>query len=193
MKFPHLILIAAAAFSACKRAPKEAADALPVKEVVAGVPMIDFEAKEAKFSCRAPRNWGMREKFVENSKEAVFVGESVKGSGLVYISIRRYPESEPQYDDARKYAESFWQIDPTNKQPEVTTEKIGDATVIRFHQERPYYRPHSHKLEYMNRYDYALFPIKGGFFEIEQRAPASDYAATLPVFEAVVRSFKPKS
>lgn len=194
MKIPQLVLIAVAAFAACKRAPQEAADALPVKEVVAGVPMIDFEAKEARFSCRAPRNWGMREKYVENNKEAVFVGASgPKGSGLAYISIRRYPESEPQYNDARKYAESFWMIDPQNKQPEITTEKIGDMTVIRFHQERPYYKPHSHKLEYMNRYDYALFPIKAGFFEIEHRTAAADYETTLPIFEAVVRSFKPKT
>lgn len=194
MKIFYLLMFAVLPFSACKRTPQSSADVAPVKEVIAGVPMIDFVSTEARFSCRAPRDWGMREKFVENKNGAAFVGKSAApGANFVYISIRRYPESESIYNDARKYAETFWEIDPQHKQPEITTEKIGDLYVIRFHQERPYYKPHSHKLEYMNRYDYALFPIPGGFFEIEHRAISTDYKSTLPVFEAVVRSFKPKT
>ncbi len=38
----------------------------------------------------------------------------------------------------------------------------------------------------MLRYDYALIPVKGGFFAIEHRAPLNAYKVTLPVFEAVV-------
>ena len=194
MKFSHLLLIAIAAVSACKRAPQGDVDVAPVKAIAANIPMIDFVSPEARFSCLAPRDWGIREKHVEKSHGATFVGEAVpKGSGLVHISVRRYPESESAYSDARKYAETFWEIDPQHKQPEIVTEKIGDHTVFRFHQERPYYKGHSRKVEYMNRFDYALFPIKGGFFEIEHRAISTEYKSTLPVFEAVVRSFKPQT
>lgn len=194
MKIPHLVLVlAVAAFAACKRAPQTAVDLVPVKEVVGDTPMIDFVAEEAGFSCRAPRDWGMREKFFENKHGAAFVGRPVGGrSTLAYITIRRYPESESQYNDARAYAETFWMLSEKG-QPEITEEKIGGRTVLRFHYERPYYKPHSRKLEYMNRFDYALFPIKGGFFQIEHRAPVAEYKATLPIFEAVVRSFKPQA
>lgn len=192
MRISSLLLIAVAALAACQRAPQAPADAAPVQEVVAGVPMIDFTSPEARFSCRAPRDWGMREKLVEKKNGATFVGEAApRGSALVHISIRRYPESEPGRVDARAYAESFWEIDPARKQPDIATERVGGATVLRFHQERPYYKGHSRKPEYMNRYDYALIPVPGGFFEIEHRARAEEYKATLPVFEAVVRSFKP--
>ena len=44
----------------------------------------------------------------------------------------------------------------------------------------------------MLRSDHAIIPIQGGFFAIEHRAPLNAYERTLPVFEAVVRSFNPK-
>jgi len=194
MKIHVVMMIAVTALAACKRAPQEAADLAPVKEVVAGTPMIDFKSTEAHFSCRAPRDWGLREKHIDSSKGAVFVGPAgPAGLGLSYISILKYPESEPQYTDARKYAETFWEIDPRNKQPDITRQDIGGKSVLRFHQERPFYKPHSRKLEYVIRYDYALIPVQNGFYSIEHRAPVADHAATLPVFEAVVASFQPGS
>lgn len=178
------------ALSACKRA---APDPTPTKEIAGGVEMIDYDAAQGTFSCRAPRSWGVRETKVKASDCATFVGpRDARTDGSSYITIMRYPESAPQWTDAEKYAESFWKLDPRGKKPEIARENIGGAVVLRFHQERPFRKLHESKAGYMLRYDYALVPVKGGFYEIEHRAPASAYAATLPVFEAVVRSFKPK-
>lgn len=182
-----LALAVLVALCACKRSSQEEAVAVPTVAVVADVAMIDFTSDEAKFSCRVPGEWKVREsKHLDPSK-----GLSLWDGKTTHISILKFPDIEPQYKDARAYAETFWMLSDKG-QPEITEEKIGGRAVLRFHYERPYYKPHSKKLEYMNRFDYALFPIKGGFFRIEHRAPASEYKATLPVFEAVVRSFKPK-
>lgn len=181
-----LALAVVAAFSACKRSSEETAVSVPIKEVVAGVPMIDFEAIETKFSARVPADWGVQQKYLDPKK-----GVSLSGPKQTYILIYKYPEMDP-YSDARKYAETFWQLDPKGKQPDITTEKIGDNTIIRFHQERSTLKLHSKTLNKPVRHDYALIPIKGGFFQIMHQAPEEDYKSTLPVFEAVVRSFKPK-
>ncbi len=179
--------------SACKRGAPEKADLTPTKEVIGGVEMIDYDAELGTFSCRAPRLWDIREQKIKKSDGVTFVGpRDPATTGSSYITILRYPESASRWTDAQKYAESFWRIDTRNKQPALEKRKIGDAAVIFFHQERPFYKIHSNKAEYMLRYDYALIPIKGGFFEIEHRAPVNAYEATLPVFEAVVKSFRPK-
>ncbi|MDP3543002.1 MAG: hypothetical protein Q8T11_11110 [Elusimicrobiota bacterium] len=184
---PALALAVLVALAACKRAPEEGPIVVPTQEVVAGVGMIDFTSDEAKFTARVPGEWGVREsRYLDPAK-----GLSMWDGKRTHISITKFPEMEPRYKDARAYAETFWMLSDKG-QPDITEEKIGGRTVLRFHYERPYYKPHSKKLEYMNRFDYALFPIEGGFFQIEHRAPASEYKATLPVFEAVVRSFKPK-
>lgn len=187
MRTPSAILLALLALSACKRSEAPAADPFPVKTTIGEVPLIDFDSPESEFSCLAPRSWSIQpSKHLDPRKGAAFIGA---GRG---ISILRYPESEPQWNDAQKYAESFWMLDSNGKQPEITKEKIGDNTAIRFYQERAMLLPHSKKLGKPSRYDYALIPIKGGFFEIRHQAPADDYKSSLPVFEAVVRSFQAK-
>lgn len=184
MKTPSAILLALLTLSACKRSETPAADPFPVKSMIGDVPLIDFESPEAKFTCLAPRNWSIQPpKYLDAAKGAAF------SSDKSVITILRYPESESIYNDAQKYADSFFMI---GDQPVVTKEKIGDNTILRFHQERASQIPHTRKYAKPKRYDYALFPIKGGFFEIMHAAPADDYKSTLPVFEAVVRSFKPK-
>ena len=188
MKIRLALLAALLALSACKRAAPTAADSFPVKETAAGVPMIDFDSPEAGFSCRAPRDWGVRpEKYLAASKGAAFTGPGGN------ITILKYPESEPGRTDAKSYAETFWLVDPKGKQPEITEETVAGAKILRFHLERAAMIPHSKTMLPPERYDYALVPVKGGFFEIQHRAPAGEYQKTLPVFEAVVRSFKPKS
>lgn len=182
MKISALLLLLAV--SACKRAEAPAADPFPVRETAGGVPMIDFDSPESKFSCLAPRDWNIQPaKHLDPAKGTAFIG---KGRG---ISILRYPEAEPQWSDAQKFADSFWMIGD-GQQPKVAKEKIGDLTVLRFHQERTSLIPHTRKQSAPQRYDYALFPVKGGFVEIRHEAPANDYQSSLPVFDAVVRSFK---
>lgn len=190
MNRPLILLLAlTAALSACKRGAPEKVDLTATKEVVGGVEMIDYADERDAFSCHAPRHWG-----IHGDDGATFVGpRDPKTMGSSYITILRYPESAPQWTDARKYAESFWQTDPKMKQPAIERRKIGDKNVIFLHQERPFYKIHSNKAEYMLRLDYALIPTKGGFFAIEHRAPLDAYETTLPLFEAVVKSFQPKA
>ena len=195
MKFSYALVVVLAV-SACKRVEGEhPRNVLPVQEVVAGVPLIDFNAPG--FSCRAPSEWGVPEMKYSQQAGTLFVGpdDPVKKTSA-RIAVHKYPEFENgRYKDAKEYAETFWQLDQKNEgQPKVEQKKIGDATVFTFHQERKNYRVHgSPKIDYWIRYDYALIPIKGGFFEIVHQAPTDSYEKTLPVFEAVVKSFKPKS
>lgn len=185
MKFA-LLVVALAVFSACKRSTEEAAVSVPTMEVVAGAAMIDFTSDEAKFTCRLPGEWEVREeKYLKRS-----LGVSLSGPDRAHIAIFKYPEMEEgRYKEARAYAESFDLI--LAKRPEITEEKMGAGTILRFHYElMP--MPKRSRNDPPNRIDVALFPVPGGFYEIKHSAPADSYRKTLPVFEAVVRSFKPK-
>lgn len=185
---PALALAVLVALSACKRAPQEGPVVVPTQEVVAGVEMIDFTSEEAKFTARVPGEWGVREaKYFERSK-----GLSMWDGKTTHISISKYPDLDPQYTDARAYAESFALITPNGKQPEITEEKIGDLTVLRLHYERMPFPKRTRNSDRPNRLDFALIPVKGGFYEIKHTASIDTYQKTLPVFDAVVRSFKPK-
>ncbi|MDD5302856.1 MAG: hypothetical protein PHS14_07060 [Elusimicrobia bacterium] len=183
-----LALAVFVSFSACKRTPEEGPVVVPTKEIVAGVEMIDFTSDEAKFTARVPGEWGVREeKYLERS-----LGISMTGPDATHINIFKYPEINPTYKDARAYAESFALITPNGKQPEITEEKIGDLTVLRLHYERMPFPKRTRNSDHPNRLDFALIPVKGGFYEIKHTASIDTYQKTLPVFDAVVRSFKPK-
>ncbi len=184
-----LALAVLVAFSACKRATQEGPVVVPTKEVVAGVAMIDFTSEEAKFTCRLPGEWEVREdKYLKRS-----LGLSLSGPEATHIAIFKYPEMNDQYNEARAYAESIPLITPDGKQPEITVEKFGDNTVLRFHYARMPYPKRTRNSDRPERLDFALIPIKGGFYEIKHTASADTYLKTFPVFEAVVRSFKPQS
>lgn len=184
---PALALAVLVALSACKRSSQDGAVTVPAQEVVAGVEMIDFISDEAKFFCRVPGEWGVEsEKFIARSKGLV-----LSGPQATHISISKYPDLDPQYKDARAYAETFWMLSQKG-QPEITQEKTGDQTILRFHYERMPYPKRTRNGDRPERLDLALIPVHGGFYEIQHSAPVDTYQKTLPVFESVVRSFKPK-
>ena len=192
MNRPSLLLLAALALTACQRGAEQPAETAPTKEVAGGVALIDYDSPLGAFTCRAPAEWGIREEKRGGAENVSFVGPSDPRTGSAFIHILQYPSQADPKTDAAKYAESFWEIDPKMKQPDLERVRIGDRTVIRFHQERPFYKLHSKTIDHMERHDYAFIPVKGGFFEIWHAAPADSYEKTLPVFEAVVRGFKPK-
>jgi hypothetical protein len=186
---PALALVVLVALSACKRSSQAGAVPVPTQEVVAGVELIDFVSDEAKFSCRVPGEWGVEsEKFIARSK-----GLMLSGPQATHISISKYPDLDPQYSDARAYAESIGMIVPGGKQPEITHDKLGDREIFRFHYERMPYPKRTRNSDRPERLDVALITVKGGFYEIQHSASVDTYQKTLPVFEAVVRSFQPKS
>lgn len=197
LRFVFAVMLA---LSACKRsAPQAESDSLPVREVAGGAPMIDLDFPEAKFSCRVPANWRVRDpKYLDPNKGIAMMGPSdpVEEIGdktqLSHISIHKFPESGEEYTDAEKYSQTFWQISMDGKPPEVTKEVINGNTVYRLHLERKPY-PARTKNPPNDRWDYALVAAKGGFYAIKHTASTTTYQKSLPVFEAVVRSFKPKS
>lgn len=187
-----LSLAVCAALSSCKKSEPAAVDLTPTMETVAGVNLIDYDSPKGAFTCRAPADWKGRERVDGWTDTVTFVGPWSE-KGMAHISVLQYPHAKnDQWTDADKYAASFWQITQDGKQPLVEKKRIGGNTAILLHLERPHRKVHSKKIEYMMREDYALIPVKGGFFSIKHSAPVHMYRETLPVFEAVVRSFKPK-
>ena len=135
-----------------------------------------------------PGEWDVREaKYLARS-----LGVSLSGPEATHLAIFKYPEMNAPYNEARAYAESIALITPDGKLPEITEEKFGDNTVLRFHYEHMPYPKRTRDSDRPERLDFALIPVKGGFYEIKHTASVDTYRKTLPVFEAVVRSFKPK-
>jgi hypothetical protein len=193
MNRPLLLSIAVcAALASCKKSEPAAVNLTPAKETAAGVNLIDYDSPKGAFTCRAPADWKGREVVDGLTDTITFVGPW-SAKGMANISILQYPHAKnDQWKDADKYAQSFWVLSSDGKQPPLEKKTIGDKTVTLLHFERPFRRVHSKKIEYMLREDVALIPVKGGFFEISHSAPVHMYQETLPIFEAVVRSFKPK-
>ena len=179
--------------SACKKQAVET-DSVPVMEVVAGVGMIDYDSAKGTYACRAPGEWKALERDDSFPPDTVsFIGP-LHGPRptSVNINIMRYPTSGDPYSDPEAFAESHWEFTPDAKPPKRETVEMGGKKVIRFAIEKPYVPIHARKAEYIERWDFALVPVKGGFFRIQHKAPKDEYLKTLPIFEAVVRSFKPK-
>ncbi|UPT73437.1 MAG: hypothetical protein M0D55_16430 [Elusimicrobiota bacterium] len=197
---PRYILAVLVALSACKRPAQQAeGDPMPVREVAGGAPMIDLDFPEAKFSCRVPANWRVRApKYLDPREGIAMMGPSDPAeqigekTQLSHISILKFPESGAEHTDAEKYSQTFWQISQDGKPPEVTKEIINGNTVYRLHIER---KPHPARTKNPpnDRWDYALVAAKDGFYAIKHSASTTTYQKSLPVFEAVVRSFKPQS
>ena len=116
-----LVVALAVGLSACKRAAPKGVDLTPTKEIVVGVEMIDYDDEQGAYTC-PPRFWGIHE-----DNGATFIGPRDPKRRVVPTSpscgIR---EVQPDGATPRKYAESFWQVDPQNKQPAL--EKGRSAT-----------------------------------------------------------------
>lgn len=176
----------------CKQRATE--ELVPIKEIVSGVEMIDYDSPKGTYVCRAPANWKGDELPERYGTDTVsFIGPLTGPRPIsVFINVMKYPLKHETVSDPEAYAESFWELTPDHKPPKREVLDISGRKVIRFSWERPYRKLHSNKVEYIERQDIALIPVKGGFFRIDHTAPKDAYQKTLPVFEAVVRSFKPK-
>jgi hypothetical protein len=189
----HLSVALLLAVSACKKAPVEV-DPVQVKEVIAGVGLIDYDSAKGTFTCRAPGEWKALEHPDRHGIDTVSFFGPLHGPRptSVTIGVMRFPIGDEGNKGPEAYAESFWEFTPDAKPPKRETVEMGGKKVIRFAIEKPYVPIHARKAEYIERWDFALVPVKGGFFRIQHKAPKDEYLKTLPIFEAVVRSFKPK-
>jgi hypothetical protein len=178
--------------AACRKAaaPQGAENSVPTRAVVAGVPLIDYDAATGEFSCRAPGEWRALEDNSLGPRVMFFGPGSEKYPRSVAISVSRYPgggdiKTPKDYWDSLK-------ISDQNPSP-LETREIGGRTAYTVHFDSAQRPLHGYKVLYMKREDVVMIPVKDGFYAIDHSAPVETYEQTLPVFEAVVASFQPKS
>lgn len=189
----RFIFIGLMATLACKQHPGSN-DPFAVKEIVAGYQLIDYQPVKGTFQCRIPQDWGASERTERYGIDTVnFYGpNTAENKAPVSIGVMKFPIGAEGNKGAAAYAESFWEFTRDAKPPTQSIIEAHGRKVILFSIEMPFRVPHAYKPAYMERWDIALVPTKDGFFRIQHKAPTDSYTKTLPVFEAVVRSFKPK-
>lgn len=180
------VALAAALAAGCRKGPPpREAPSVPARAVVAGVPLVDYEAPTGEFACRAPADWRALED-ESMGPRVMFFGPG----GSVAISILRYPDGG-RIKTPEEYAGSL-KLSGRDPGP-LETRAAGGRTEYRLHYESARRPPRGRKAPRAKREDVALVPVRGGFFAITHSAPVETYAATMPVFEAVVASFRPKT
>lgn len=186
-----LAVLALLAAAGCRKAPPPDSGSaeVPTRAVVAGVDLIDYDAATGEFSCQAPGHWKALEDDKLGPRVMFFGPGTAKFPRSVSISVMRYPDGEDiktpkDFYDALK-------ISGQNPSP-LETRSAGGRTEYALHYDMPQRPMHGYKTLYMKREDVVLIPSRDGFFALVHSAPAETYAETLPVFDAVVASFRPK-
>lgn len=177
------LLAAVLSAAACKPGKPAPETAVETRAVVGGVAMIDYDAKTGAFSCRAPADWRTLED-AERGSEAVFFGPD--GARL---SITRYPAGGP-VKTPQDYRAALQESDASPSPLE--TIAVAGRAAYALHSETRRRSPHGSKAGESVRDDAVLVPSAGGFFALKHSAPLSTYRRTLPVFDALVQSFRPK-
>jgi hypothetical protein len=190
MKRPLLLLALLAAAGCRKAAPPVAENLAPTRAVVAGVPLIDYDAATGEFSCRAPGEWRALEDKDMGPRVMFFGPGDSKYPRSVQISILRYPDG-----GSIKTPQDYWDsLKIAGRGPSaLETRELNGRTVYAVHYDVDQRPLHGEKILYTKREDVVLIPGKTGFFAVTHAAPAETYKRTLPVFDAVVASFQPKS
>lgn len=186
------LLCAVLLAAACRKGASSSGEtgAVPTRAVVAGVPLIDYDAATGEFSCRAPGEWQALEDKSIGPRVMFFGPGSAKYPRSVAISVLRYPDG-----GAIKTPQEYWdslKLSDQNPSP-LQTREVNGRTEYALHYDLAQRPLHGYKVLYMKREDVVMIPVKDGFYAIAHSAPAETYEATLPVFEAVVSSFQPKS
>lgn len=184
-----LFAVLAASLGACKdKAPQPAQ--VPVKSVVAGLEMIDYQEPSGAFEVLGPADWQVRETD-DLGPEVMFLGPGTRRfPRSVSISISRYPNPADISPDPKKYYARMELIESYKIVAPYAKRSIGGREVDSYAAETPFRRLHQRKIAYQKREDTAIIPVPGGFYSIHHTAPVDTYKETLPVFEAVVASFK---
>jgi len=183
----RLALAALVALAACR---KPAAPPAASGDAVSGERMIDFDGADGSFRCRAPAEWKAQEDAHGGPLVMFFGPTSGPLRAKVSIAVTRYPDGV----DRIKTPQDFWDAQKLldRKPSPLETRQVDGRTVYALHYESPQRPPHGWTVLYMNRADVALIPTATGFFAVTHVAPSDAYRRTLPVFDDVVRSFKPK-
>jgi hypothetical protein len=191
MKRPALVLTVLLA-AACRKAaapPKEEA-AVPTRAIAAGAALVDYEAATGEFSCLAPGEWRTLEDKSIGPRVMFFGPGDARHPNSVAISIMKYPG-----DGRIRTPQDFWdslKLSDQNPSP-LAARAVNGRTDYALHYALTQRPVHGRKALDVKREDVVLIPVDDGFFAISHSAPAETYERTLPIFEAVVASFRPKS
>lgn len=190
MKHLALIVVLLLATS-CKMEEQARTDSVPVKSVVQGMEMLEYQEPSGAFQIDAPAEWKVREED-DLGPAVTLIGPGTPAHpNSVSIHISRYPNSVDKSPDPRRYYNGYALIETMKVVFEYGNRALGGREVESYAFERAFRKLHSQKVEYFKRDDTAIVRIPGGFWVIEHSAPVEDYKATFPIFEAVVASFKP--
>jgi len=172
--------------ASCRPAPQS-----PQPPVVAGVKLVGYDGADGGYSCLAPGDWKALENGAKGPGVTMFGTADGPLRGKVTLAISRYPDGVDRIATPQDYWNS---LKLTNDNPGPLEARLVDGrTIYVTHYDSPQHPPHGWKILYMNRVDVALIPAANGFYAVDHRAPADAYRETLPIFDAVVASFKPKS
>lgn len=184
------LIVLLVALGACKdKAPM--AVSVPVKGIVAGLEMIDYREPSGAFEIQGPGVWQVREDDRLGPSVMLLGPGTTKFPRSVSISVSRYPNTVDKSPDPKSYYSMLDLISENRNISPYTERAFGNRKVFHYSLESPFRRLHERRIAYHVREDVAIIPFEGGFFQISHHAPLDIYKDTLPVFEAVVASFKP--
>ncbi len=191
MKRLLLAALAVACAPGCRKSPVPGKDPAPAVAVVTGEKLVDFDERHGEFRCRVPAEWKALEEHGTGGPLLMIYG-TASGSlrGKVDIAVTRYGSNL----DRVKTPQDYWEaMNASGREPSpLETRTAGGRIVYATHLLTPRYPPHGWKVLAMDREDIVLIPATKGFFALSHSAPADVYRTTLPVFDALVQSFRAK-
>jgi hypothetical protein len=189
-----LAAVLLALLSGCKEKPApsaSASDELPIVGVVSGLKFVEYKEPSGAFTVNAPAQWKLREDDSLGPSASLLGPGNDKFPRSVSIHISRYPNTVDKSTDIAKYHQELSLMGSNRNVSPLKSEMVAGKRVFRYSYERPFRRLHERIIRYYNREDIVEIPFDGGFYAIRHVAPVEIYKETLPVFEAVVASFKP--
>ena len=153
--------------------------------------MIDYQEPSGAFEVQGPADWQVKEDDRFGPSVSLLGPGTSKFPRSVSIHVSRYPNIGDPSPDPKGYYEGIKLISGYRNVSEFETRAIGGRQVQCYSAEMPRRPLHDRKVAYYVREDVAIIPIPGGYYRIDHTAPVETYKETLPVFEAVVASFKP--
>lgn len=188
-----LLAAALLAFSACKEkpAPAPVSDEPPVLSVAAGLEMISYQEPSGAFSLQGPADWQVREDDSLGPSVSLLGPGSREFPGSVSIRVSRYPNPVDRSPDPKHYYDAMTLSEEIEVLQPLGKHTLGGREVVGYSWVKPFRKLHERKTAWKMRQFHAEIPFEGGFYSLVYSAPVEIYKDALPVFEAVVASFKP--
>lgn len=176
---------------ACKREEPKDTTSAKGPPVVAGQEMLPYQEPSGAFELLGPARWQVREDDALGPSVGLLGPGNRRFPRSVSIHVSRYPNLVDKSTDPYHYYRGLGLGDGSREVSSFDTKSIGGREVRYYSFESPRRPLHQRNISYYVRHDIAIIPFPGGFYRISHTAPVEIYRDTLPIFEAVVASFKP--